>query len=311
MLRLFIVSFLLLVSALRVTWATTYPLPPEGSRLVGSNVTITVPEGNTEPLEYFAAMYGLGLSNMLEANPGVDPYLPKPGSQLIIPQQVILPDTPRKGIVVNSAEMRLYYYPPDSGTVVVLPIGIGQAGRETPRNWVTKVERKQEAPSWTPTANTRREYAKEGITLPAFVPAGPDNPMGLYAIYIGRLYAIHGTNANFGIGLRVSQGCIRLRDDDIKFLFDNVPVGTRVQLIDQPVKTTVEPDGTRWLEVHEPLSRNRSEFESDKKVPITLTSALRKEIDASDTDKQVVTEALERRSGMPVQINAAAGAVSF
>lgn len=311
MLRLFIVSFLLLVSALRVTWATTYPLPPEGSRLVGSNVTITVPEGNTEPLEYFAAMYGLGLSNMLEANPGVDPYLPKPGSQLIIPQQVILPDTPRKGIVVNSAEMRLYYYPPDSGTVVVLPIGIGQAGRETPRNWVTKVERKQEAPSWTPTANTRREYAKEGITLPAFVPAGPDNPMGLYAIYIGRLYAIHGTNANFGIGLRVSQGCIRLRDDDIKFLFDNVPVGTRVQLIDQPVKTTVEPDGTRWLEVHEPLSRNRSEFESDKKVPITLTSALRKEIDASDTDKQVVTEALERRSGMPVQINSAAGAVSF
>lgn len=307
MLRLILVSFLLLVSALRASWATTYPLPPEGSRLVGSNITITIPEGNTEPLEHFAAMYGLGLSNMLEANPGVDPYLPKPGSQLIIPQQVILPDTPRKGIVVNSAEMRLYYYPPDSGTVVVLPIGIGQAGRETPRNWVTKVERKQEAPSWTPTANTRREYAKEGITLPAFVPAGPDNPMGLYAIYIGRLYAIHGTNANFGIGLRVSQGCIRLRDDDIKLLFDNVPVGTRVQLIDQPVKTTIEPDGTRWLEVHEPLSRNRTEFESDKRVPITLTGALRKEVESPDADAQIVAEALERRSGMPVQINHVVG----
>lgn len=307
MLRLILVSSLLLVSALQASRATTYPLPPEGSRLVGSNITITIPEGNTEPLEHFAAMYGLGLSNMLEANPGVDPYLPAPGSQLIIPQQVILPDTPRKGIVVNSAEMRLYYYPPDSGTVVVLPIGIGQAGRETPRNWVTKVERKQEAPSWTPTANTRREYAKEGITLPAFVPAGPDNPMGLYAIYIGRLYAIHGTNANFGIGLRVSQGCIRLRDDDIKLLFDNVPVGTRVQLIDQPVKTTLEPDGTRWLEVHEPLSRNRTEFESDKRVPITLTGELRKEVESPDADAQVVTEALERRSGMPVQINHAVG----
>ncbi|WP_257983854.1 L,D-transpeptidase family protein, partial [Klebsiella pneumoniae] len=121
-------------------------------------------------------------------------------------------------------------------SVEVLPIGIGQAGRETPRNWVTAVERKQEGPTWVPTANTRREYAKEGKTLPAMVPPGPDNPMGLYAIYIGRLYAIHGTNANFGIGLRVSQGCIRLRNDDIKFLFDNVPVGTRVQLIDQPVK---------------------------------------------------------------------------
>lgn len=154
---------------------------------------------------------------MLEANPGADVFLPKSGSQLTIPQQLILPDTVRKGIVVNVAEMRLYYYPPDSNTVEVFPIGIGQAGRETPRNWVTTVERKQEAPTWTPTPNTRREYAKRGESLPAFVPAGPDNPMGLYAIYIGRLYAIHGTNANFGIGLRVSQGCIRLRNDDIKY----------------------------------------------------------------------------------------------
>lgn len=107
--------------------------------------------------------------------------------------------------MVNVAEMRLYYYPPGSNTVEVLPIGIGQAGRETPRNWVTAVERKQEGPTWSPTPNTRRAYAKEGKTLPAFVPAGPDNPMGLYALYIGRLYAIHGTNSNFGIGLRVSQ----------------------------------------------------------------------------------------------------------
>jgi len=109
----------------------------------------------------------------------------------------------------------------------------------------------------------------------------------------------------------VSQGCIRLRDDDIKFLFDNVPVGTRVQLIDQPVKTTVEPDGSRWLEVHEPLSRNRTEFESDKKVPITLTSTLRKEIKSPDANEQLVTEALERRSGMPVQINASTGGIAF
>ncbi|MDP1481609.1 L,D-transpeptidase family protein, partial [Klebsiella pneumoniae] len=115
--------------------------------------------------------------------------------------------------------------------------------------------------------NTRRAYAKEGKTLPAMVPPGPDNPRGRYAISIGRLYSIHGTNANFGIGLRVSQGCIRLRNDDIKFLFDNVPVGTRVQLIDQPVKYSVEPDGSQWLELHEPLSRYRAEFESDRKVP--------------------------------------------
>ena len=265
--------------------------------------TVTVPQDNRNPLEAFAAQNGQGLSNLLEANPDVDPFLPKAGSTLTIPEQLILPDTVREGIVVNVAEMRLYYYPKEGGTVEVLPIGIGQAGRETPRNWVTRVERKQAGPTWTPTANTRREYAKEGKTLPAMVPAGPDNPMGLYAIYIGRLYAIHGTNANFGIGLRVSQGCIRLRNDDIKFLFDNIPEGTRVQLIDQPVKMTTEPDGSRWLEVHEPLSRNRAEFESDNKVPLPITPVMRAALKGSDVDVLRVDEVLERRSGMPVKVN--------
>ncbi|MCL9670253.1 L,D-transpeptidase [Citrobacter sp. MNAZ 1397] len=299
--KLFYGLFILLVS--QSVLAVSYPLPPEGSRLVGSVQVATVPQGNTLPLEAFAAQYGQGLSNMLEANPGVDPFLPKAGSELVIPQQVILPDTVRQGIVVNVAEMRLYYYPKDSNTVEILPIGIGQAGRETPRNWVTAVERKQEGPTWSPTPNTRREYAKEGKTLPAMVPAGPDNPMGLYAIYIGKLYAIHGTNANFGIGLRVSQGCIRLRNDDIKYLFDNVPVGTRVQLIDQPVKATVEPDGSRWIEVHEPLSRNRAEFESTHKVPLPLTPTLHAVIKGEGVDALKAAEVLERRSGMPVNIS--------
>ena len=277
--------------------AVSYPLPPTGSRLVGSTQVITVPDHNTLPLEAFAAQYGLGLSNMLEANPGVDPFLPKSGTTLTIPQQLILPDTVREGIVVNVAEMRLYYYPPGGNTVEVLPIGIGQAGRETPRNWVTSVERKQVGPTWSPTPNTRRAYAAEGKTLPAFVPAGPDNPMGLYAIYIGRLYAIHGTNSNFGIGLRVSQGCIRLRNNDIKYLFDHVPVGTRVQLIDRPVKVTTEPDGSRWVEVHEPLSRNRAEFESTRKVPLPISAALRTELINEGAGAE-----LERRSGMPVKL---------
>ena len=277
--------------------AVSYPLPPAGSRLVGSSQVITVPDHNTLPLEAFAAQYGQGLSNMLEANPGVDPFLPKSGTRLVIPQQLILPDTVREGIVVNVAEMRLYYYPPGSNTVEVLPIGIGQAGRETPRNWVTAVERKQVGPTWSPTPNTRRAYAAEGKTLPAFVPAGPDNPMGLYAIYIGRLYAIHGTNSNFGIGLRVSQGCIRLRNNDIKYLFDNVSVGTRVQLIDRPVKVTTEPDGSRWVEVHEPLSRNRAEFESTRKVPLPISAALRTELINEGAGAE-----LERRSGIPVKL---------
>ncbi|ESN13858.1 ErfK/YbiS/YcfS/YnhG family protein [Enterobacter sp. MGH 24] len=289
---------LTLCAAVPGAFAVTYTLPPEGSRLVGVPIIITVPEHNTLPLEAFAARYGQGLSNLLEANPGVDPFLPKSGTRLVIPQQLILPDTVREGIIVNAAEMRLYYYPPGGNTVEVLPIGIGQAGRETPRNWVTAVERKQEGPTWSPTPNTRRAYAAEGKTLPAFVPAGPDNPMGLYAIYIGRLYAIHGTNSNFGIGLRVSQGCIRLRNNDIKYLFDNVPVGTRVQLIDRPVKVTTEPDGSRWVEVHEPLSRNRAEFESTRKVPLPISAAQRTQLINAGAGAE-----LERRSGMPVKLS--------
>lgn len=294
----------ILLFASQSVLAVTYPLPPEGSRLVGSPLQIIVPLDSNFPLEAFAARYGQGLSNMLEANPGVDVYLPARGTTLTIPQQLILPDTPREGIVINVAEMRLYYYPPDSDTVEVLPIGIGQAGRETPRSWVTKVERKQEGPTWVPTANTRREYAKEGKTLPAMVPAGPENPMGLYAIYIGRLYAIHGTNANFGIGLRVSQGCIRLRNDDIKYLFDTVPVGTRVQIIDRPVKYTTEPDGSRWLEVHEPLSRNRTEYESDSKVPLPVTPAMQAFVRGEGVDTNRAQGEMQRRSGMPVNISA-------
>lgn len=309
--RMKLLCSLVMMLASHSALAVSYALPPEGSRLVGSPMKINVPERNTQPLETFAAQYGQGLSNMLEANPGVDVYLPKSGSSLIIPQQLILPATVRSGIVINVAEMRLYYYPPEGTTVEVLPIGIGQAGRETPRNWVTAVERKQEGPTWVPTANTRREYAKEGKTLPAMVPAGPDNPMGLYAIYIGRLYAIHGTNANFGIGLRVSQGCIRLRNDDIKYLFDNVPVGTRVQIIDQPVKYTTEPDGSRWLEVHEPLSRNRAEFQSDRKVPLPYTPAIREFVQGAGVNVGRADSALQRRSGMPVNISRSAVESSF
>ena len=283
--------------------AITYALPADGSRLIGENQVIAIPEGSTAPLEDYAAQYQMGLSNMLEANPGIDPYLPKPGTVLTIPQQLILPDTVHEGIIINSAEMRLYYYPKGTNTVIVLPIGIGQLGTDTPINWTTKVERKKAGPTWTPTAKTHAEYAAAGNPLPAVFPAGPDNPMGLYALYIGRLYAIHGTNANFGIGLRVSHGCVRLRNDDIKFLFENVPVGTRVQFIDEPVKATSEPDGSRYIEVHNPLSTTQEQFNSKAVVPIKLTSAIVNVTGQPDVDTNVVNEAISNRSGMPVLVN--------
>ena len=227
--------------------AVEYPLPPAKSRLVGQNIEYVVPADSTQSLEAIAARYQIGLTGMMEANPGVDPYLPRPGKTLIIPQQLILPDTVHEGIVINVAEMRLYYYPKGTKTVEVLPIGIGQLGTDTPVNWVTSVQRKKANPTWTPTAKVHKEYAERGEYLPPVVPAGPENPMGLFAMYIGNLYAIHGTNAPFGIGLRVSHGCVRLRNDDIEHLFNIVPVGTRVQFINEPVKAALEPDSYNFV----------------------------------------------------------------
>ena len=224
-----------------------YPITPS-TRMVGEESVYKVAETGTTTMEYVAAHYKLGLSNMIEANPKVDPIVPRKGTQLVIPQRVILPDTPHEGIVVNSAEMRLFYY--RGNDVEIFPIGIGQLGKGTPISWVTKVERKKAGPTWTPTAAMRAEYAAAGDPLPAVVPAGPDNPMGLYAMYVGKLFAIHGTNADFGIGLRVSHGCVRLRNEDNEVIWHEVPVGTRVQFTNQPIKHYVDPDGSIYIEVH-------------------------------------------------------------
>jgi L,D-transpeptidase YbiS len=280
--------------------AITYKLPKDGSNIVGEVLVTKVPEGNVS-LEQIAAQYQMGFSNMLEANPQVDPYSPKPGQNLIIPQRLILPDTVRQGIVINSAEMRLYYYHDD--VVEVLPIGIGQLGKDTPVNWVTKVQRKKANPTWTPTAATRAEYAAKGEILPAVFPAGKDNPMGLFALYVGNLYAIHGTNADFGIGLRVSHGCIRLRHDDIEHLFNIVPVGTRVEFINEPVKVSKESDGALYMEVHQPLSTSEEEINSTDYSPLILSDKVRDFLLNPDVSPEVLQHEFNDRSGIPVLLN--------
>lgn len=283
-------------------FSTEYPLPPAESRLIGENQLTTVPD-DKRPLEAIAANYQIGLLSMLEANPGTDPWLPEAGKQLVVPQQMLLPDTPREGIVVNLAELRLYYYPKGEDKVIVYPIGIGQLGAATPV-MVTSISQKIPNPTWTPTPNIRKRYAKEGVTLPAVVPAGPENPMGLFALRLARgsgNYLIHGTNADFGIGMRVSSGCIRLRPHDIEALFNSVPKGTRVQVINQPVKYAVEPDGKRYVEVHQPLSR--SDKDDPQTMPLALSAPLKKFINSPDSDSERIKAALERRSGMPVLVS--------
>lgn len=291
--------------------ATEYPLPPPNSRLIGENIPYTVPNDG-RPLEAIAADFKIGLLNMLEANPGTDPYLPTPGSTLTIPTQMLLPDAPREGIVVNLAELRLYYFPKGKNTVIVYPIGIGQQGRNTPL-MVTSIREKKANPTWTPTANIRKRYLEEeGITLPSVVPAGPDNPMGLHALRLaahGGVYLLHGTNANFGIGMRVSSGCIRLRAEDIESLFNTVPVGTRVQIINDAIKISQEPDGKRYVEVHQPLSK--TDKDDPQTMPIPLNKKIRGFMQHAETDKQVADNAVTRRSGMPVLVNAGQDADAF
>ena len=281
--------------------ANTWPLPPSGSRLVGEN-RFHVVENDGGSLEAIAKKYNVGFLALLQANPGVDPYVPRAGSVLTIPLQTLLPDAPREGIVINLAELRLYYYPPGKNEVTVYPIGIGQLGGDTlTPTMVTTVSDKRANPTWTPTANIRARYKAQGIDLPAVVPAGPENPMGHHAIRLaayGGVYLLHGTNADFGIGMRVSSGCIRLRDNDIETLFRVIQPGTKVNIMNTPIKVSEEPGGVRLVEVHQPLSKQLND--DPQTLPIVLNGA--QQGFKASADETVMERAMEARSGMPVDV---------
>lgn len=292
---------LALMSALPVQ-ARSYPLPPTGSRLIGELEDYFIQQD--EYLELVGKHTQIGFLALLEANPGVDPYLPKPGTRLTLPTQMLLPDVPREGIVINLPELRLYYFPKGKQEVIVLPIGIGDIGRETPEMTTTIIEKTPD-PSWVPGPMVRKSWLEQqGITLPAVVPPGPDNPLGKFAMRLGygkRDYLIHGTNKDFGVGLRVSAGCIRLRPDDIESLFKMVPIGTPVRVINQPVKVAIEPDGRRWLEVHSPLSRTEEEMEQG--APLVLTPEVEQFIAAPEVKQSAVAETLALKNGLPKPIS--------
>jgi lipoprotein-anchoring transpeptidase ErfK/SrfK len=292
---------LALMSALPVQ-ARSYPLPPTGSRLIGELEDYFIQQD--EYLELVGKHTQIGFLALLEANPGVDPYLPKPGTRLTLPTQMLLPDVPREGIVINLPELRLYYFPKGKQEVIVLPIGIGDIGRETPEMTTTIIEKTPD-PSWVPGPMVRKSWLEQqGITLPAVVPPGPDNPLCKFAMRLGygkRDYLIHGTNKDFGVGLRVSAGCIRLRPDDIESLFKMVPIGTPVRVINQPVKVAIEPGGRRWLEVHSPLSRTEEEMEQG--APLVLTPEVEQFIAAPEVEQSAVAETLALKNGLPKPIS--------
>lgn len=306
--RASLITLLLLGSlgVLNSARAVDYPLPPAGSRLIGQNQTYTIQEGDNK-LQAIARRFNTAAQLILETNNTIAPVNPAPGTVITIPSQMLLPDTPREGIVVNLAELRLYYFPPGENIVQVFPLGIGQLGLETPVT-TTRVSQKIPNPTWTPTAGIRARSLAQGIKLPPVVPAGPNNPLGRFALRLGvgnGEYLIHGTSAPDSVGLRVSSGCMRMNAPDIKALFGQVRVGTRVQIINEPVKFAVEPDGKRYIEVHRPLAQ--VEGENPQVAPISHSEDFAVFVSQSGSDKALIDKALSRRAGIPVVVSAGNG----
>lgn len=306
--RASLITLLLLSSlgALNSARAMDYPLPPAGSRLIGQNQTYTIQEGDNK-LQTIARRFNTAAQVILETNNTIAPVNPAPGTVITIPSQMLLPDTPREGIVVNLAELRLYYFPPGENIVQVFPLGIGQLGLETPVT-TTRVSQKIPNPTWTPTPGIRARSLEQGIKLPPVVPAGPNNPLGRFALRLGvgsGEYLIHGTSAPDSVGLRVSSGCMRMNAPDIKALFEQVRVGTRVQIINEPVKFSVEPDGKRYIEVHRPLAQ--AEGENPQVSPITHSADFATFVSQAGSDKALIEKALSRRAGIPVIVSSGSG----
>jgi L,D-transpeptidase ErfK/SrfK len=211
----------------------------------------------------FAQKYNVGYEAMKRANPGVDPWLPGEGTRVVIPTRFVLPRAPHHGIVVNVAELRLYYFPDADGhdaadgdrRIVTYPISIGQMDWSTPLG-TTRVTGKVANPSWYPPQSIRDEHAARDDILPPVVPPGPDNPLGSYALRLALpSYLIHGTNMPSGIGMRVTHGCIRMFPWDIEALYKVVPIGTPVTIVNQPYKLGWTSEGL-YLEAHPPLAKD-------------------------------------------------------
>jgi L,D-transpeptidase ErfK/SrfK len=234
-----------------------------------------------DTLPDIARRFNLGYEEIVRANPGVDPWLPGAGKQIVLPTQIVLPNSVRQGIVINIPAMRLFYYPPtkagEKQVVYTHPIGIGRVGWQTPEG-STKVLSKQKDPVWIPPASVRKEHKENGEILPARVPAGPDNPLGRYKFTLGwPSYLIHGTNKPYGVGLRSSHGCIRLYPEDVEKIFAMVNPGATVTMVNQPFVFGWH-EGELYLQGFDVLEDDKRDW--SKAQPKLLSKTLSKRIQA-------------------------------
>ncbi len=257
-----------------------------------------------DTLVHLARSNGLGFVEMRAANPDLDPWIPGAGAKVVLPNQHILPDAPRTGIVINLPDQRLFYFPPNGGTPVSYSIGVGREGLNTPIG-TTSVLRKVHGPTWTPTPRMRKEKPE----LPQSIkPFAPDNPMGTHALYLGfPQIAIHGTDKPYGIGRRVSSGCIRMYPEGIADLYPKIPVGTKVTVVDQPVKVGWIND-KMYVEVSPTQDQSFAIEENGVLTDYEITAADLKRITkkagqyAALIDWENVREAVKEHKGYPVPV---------
>ncbi len=289
-------SLFILLIFIKPLMATVYDMGSVKNRLIGMPTVHKVVKGDY--FQQLAEQYDVGFLALLAANPQHDPFLLKIGTEVVIPNQMLLPYITRQGIVINLPELRLYYFSPEENKVHVFPVGIGREGLSTPLT-STVIGEKRKDPIWRPTKEMQeRHFAKHGKYLAKEISAGPNNPFGKYALRLGSSeYLIHGSNQRFGIGMRASSGCIRMYDDDIKWLFDNVPINTKVRVVNQPVKMSYENGDKQLIEIHQPLT----DLEATK-GNVILTKAMQRFVGTKREYWQQLLPIIENPHGLVVEL---------
>lgn len=280
------------------SFATDYALPPAGNALVGQIQHAKIESGDTTTR--IASKFNVGLNALVSANPGTSERV-LGAKSLVIPTAYILPPLPREGMVINLPEMRLYYYPAGRNQVMTFPIGIGKIGNTIPiRDAI--VNRKTLNPTWIPGPAVRKYNAEQGIDLPKVMPAGPDNPLGPYAIYINiPSFLLHSTIFPESVGRRASFGCIRMHEDDIRDLYPIVNVGTRVLIVNMPNK--VGWNGNKlYLEAHPPLEEHNPGTEATLSAMVTSIQQALPTNASVMVDWQLVAHLAQDPDGVPHEI---------
>lgn len=279
--------------------AMELPLPPPGDDVVGQVQVVKAKYEDT--FADLGVANDLGYLEMIAANPGVDAWLPGEGTEVILPTRFILPPGPREGIVINLAEYRMYYFPKGQNVVHTFPLGIGREGWSSPVA-DARITAKTPNPGWSPPKSILEEHAADGDPLPAYVPPGPDNPLGPYKMALSVPgYLIHGTNKKFGIGMRVSHGCFRMLNHNVLQLADMAPVGTPVRIINEPYKFG-RSNGKVYLEAHAPLDDTGAPSVVDKHAAVINALLKREELGNLRLDWEVVREVVAAEDGLPVKI---------